>query len=525
MRQTVLTSQCRDGTTTLGTATFNITVTPPPSLSLQGDDGNDYLVGGAGNDTIEGNDPASPDPISFFNINDSHKSVDISTDYYAVGKALANGAIGEVDIYDRSTDGLVRTIANPNADNGAFGQDMSISGGKILISAHEANIGGTDVGEAYIFDIATGNLLYTLTNPEPDNGERFGNEVYMDGDYAIVASLWSDDNGAQGGQAYVYDTNTGNLLHTLVDPAAFPGQFGYDVSIGGGKAFISTLTTEVQAYDLATGNLLNTFTYPGVDGSSSFGTAVAANNQYVMIGARADDIDSVASAGKVYVYDANSYVLLHTIDSPSIESSEGFGHAMAIDTNYAVILSEQEILIYDISTGSLQHTIVRDSPNTSHTTQGNTVSIEGNEIIVSDGNFGSRARVYQFDFTDADVLVGGDGDDTIYGLYGNDVLYGGAGIDALDGGDGADRYIIDLVGLGNIDGIVFDQSQGDIIDVSHILQGYIRGTSDINDFVQLLDQGGNVYHLYLDIDGIDGGTNFEIAGIVVATSALTVSGT
>lgn len=482
-----------DGTTTLGSAIFNITVNPPPvvNLMLRGDDGNDYLEGGTGDDTLEGNDPARPDPISIENtISQSHKAVDISETYYAIGRPVVDSFSGQVDIYDRATDTLVRSITNPlNPDNGSFGQDLSISGDKIIISAHEANVSGTDTGEAYIFDITTGALLHTLANPEPDNGERFGNEVYMQGDYAIVASLWSDDSGsAQGGQAYVYDTNTGALLHTLVDQSAFNAQFGADVTIGGDKAYIGNYNNEIQVYDLETGNYLNTFSYPGADSSSSFGRAVAANSQYVLIGARADDVDSAASAGRVYVYDASSNVLLHTIDSPSIELSEGFGHALAIDTNYAAILSEQEILIYDISTGTLQHTIVRDSPNTSHHTQGNTVSINGDEIIVSTGAFGNPAEVYKFDFTDADVLDGGDGDDILDGYYGDDILVGGNGNDTLTGGGGSDRFVLDL----DTDTITdFSINEGDILDVSDLLIGYVRGTSDITDFVQFAIVGGN----------------------------------
>ena len=482
-----------DGTTTLGSATFNIPVNPPPvvNLMLRGDDGNDYLEGGTGDDTLEGNDPARPDPISIENtISQSHKAVDISETYYAIGRPVVDSFSGQVDIYDRATDTLVRSITNPlNPDNGSFGQDLSISGDKIIISAHEANVSGTDTGEAYIFDITTGALLHTLANPEPDNGERFGNEVYMQGDYAIVASLWSDDSGsAQGGQAYVYDTNTGALLHTLVDQSAFNAQFGADVTIGGDKAYIGNYNNEIQVYDLETGNYLNTFSYPGADSSSSFGRAVAANSQYVLIGARADDVDSAASAGRVYVYDASSNVLLHTIDSPSIELSEGFGHALAIDTNYAAILSEQEILIYDISTGTLQHTIVRDSPNTSHHTQGNTVSINGDEIIVSTGAFGNPAEVYKFDFTDADVLDGGDGDDILDGYYGDDILVGGNGNDTLTGGGGSDRFVLDS----DTDTITdFSINEGDILDVSNLLIGYVRGTSDITDFVQFAIVGGN----------------------------------
>ena len=47
------------------------------------------------------------------------------------------------------------------------------------------------------------------------------------------------------------------------------------------------------------------------------------------------------------------------------------------------------------------------------------------------------------DTSDADLIYGGDGDDTIDGYGGADIVYGGTGNDEIDGGDQNDTLIGD----------------------------------------------------------------------------------
>ncbi len=60
-------------------------------------------------------------------------------------------------------------------------------------------------------------------------------------------------------------------------------------------------------------------------------------------------------------------------------------------------------------------------------------------------------------------LVGGDGDDSLYGGYGNDTLVGGNGIDRMDGGYGNDSYVISLVNNG--DGTASLEENASIFDI------------------------------------------------------------
>jgi Ca2+-binding RTX toxin-like protein len=65
----------------------------------------------------------------------------------------------------------------------------------------------------------------------------------------------------------------------------------------------------------------------------------------------------------------------------------------------------------------------------------------GDDVIDASGMGANGPRLVLDGGDGADILLGGDGNDTINGGAGDDVLIGGGGIDALDGGAG-DNIVI-----------------------------------------------------------------------------------
>jgi len=99
-----------------------------------------------------------------------------------------------------------------------------------------------------------------------------------------------------------------------------------------------------------------------------------------------------------------------------------------------------------------------------------------------------------------DTIHGGDGDDIIYGQEGDDIIYGGAGENILSGGSGADTFVMEAVKQG-IDVIRdFDANEGDVLDISGLLQNYDPVQQAIDDFVFTRDEGGGTV-LSVDITG------------------------
>ncbi|MCH6256468.1 type I secretion C-terminal target domain-containing protein [Puniceicoccaceae bacterium K14] len=107
-------------------------------------------------------------------------------------------------------------------------------------------------------------------------------------------------------------------------------------------------------------------------------------------------------------------------------------------------------------------------------------------------------------FNDNDTLYGEGGNDNLVGGNGDDILYGGDGNDKLWGEAGADTFQMISQATtfnGNVDWIMdFSLTDNDVIEFQDVLDGFVEGTSDITDYVQMID-GGSFTALRVDRDG------------------------
>lgn len=110
-----------------------------------------------------------------------------------------------------------------------------------------------------------------------------------------------------------------------------------------------------------------------------------------------------------------------------------------------------------------------------------------------------------------DILIGGAGDDILYGEGGNDILIVGEGADRIYGGTGSDTIAYDMMD-GIIDTIFgFERGVGgDVLNITDILQGYDPLSDAISDFVRLTDTA-NGTEVQINADGDVGGAFTAIA--------------
>ena len=194
-------------------------------------------------------------------------SAAISGDYAIVGAYYESDAgglqSGKVYIYNVTTGALLFTLNNPNAYGTSvddyFGKSVAVSGNYAVVGASgEDDAGGTSSGKAYIYNVTTGALLFTLNNPNAygtSAGDNFGWSVAMSGNYAIVCAYTEDDaDGNDSGKAYIFDVTTGALVHTLNNPNAFLATvndyFGFAVGISNNRIIVGSTNTS-YIYKLA----------------------------------------------------------------------------------------------------------------------------------------------------------------------------------------------------------------------------------------------------------------------------------
>jgi hypothetical protein len=258
-------------------------------------------------------------------------SVAISGNYAIVGAYFeddAGGAnSGKAYIFDVTTGALVHTLDNPNAyatsAEDRFGVSVAISGNYVVVGAYAEDDTGSSSGKAYIFDVLTGDLVHTLDNPNPSGtsaNDWFGYAVAISGNYAIVGAYGEDVGGSNSGSAYIFDVTTGLLLHTLNNPNSYStsadDQFGEYVAMDGNYAVVGAKYEDtakglsngtVYVFDVRTGELLGKLANPtsmNVQDTGN-GLPVGISGSYIIAGHNQGYTNGVAASGFVRIWEAS----------------------------------------------------------------------------------------------------------------------------------------------------------------------------------------------------------------------------
>ena len=353
---------------------------------------------------------------------------------------------------------LLHTFDNPTTGStGSFGNSVAIEGNHVLIGTPHDDTQGDLTGQAHLFDVSTGNKLYTLNAPNPSFRDGFGLAVAIDGNYAIVGTLtnevhlfdvtngsWlrlfrdpipntglfgfiadaiaidgnhvligdptDDTNGIDAGQAYLFDLTSGNLLHTFNDlnPVS-KDAFGSSVAIEGNHVLLGApgddvngqRAGQVHLFDLASGNLLQTFNDLTPVPGDSFGNSVAIHGNHVLIGARGDDTQG-HNSGQAHLFDTITGDLLHTFDDPTPGEFGQFGHSVAVNDKYALVGSSggdisRQVHLFDISTGDFLHTFDDPTATPIHDYD-SSVALDGDYALIGiqgDNRLAGEAYLYE----------------------------------------------------------------------------------------------------------------------------------
>lgn len=292
---------------------------------------------------------------------------------------------GSAYVYDLSSGTPtvpVATLNNPGPASGDFfGWSVAISSMYVVVGAYSDDAGATNVGRAYVYETSSGTPtvpLATLDNPTPVAFDNFAHSVAISG-MRVVVGAYADDIGASdAGSAYVYDLGgvTPTVpIATLNNPTPASGdQFGFSVAISGTRVVAGARTDDtgatdagsVYVYDLGSGTPTvpsATLNSPGIAAGDRFGYSVAISGTLVVAGAPSDDTGAI-DAGRAYVYDLASgtpTVPVATLNNPSPATTDIFGISVAISGSRVVVGAYQDdtgatnagsAYVYDLSRGT-----------------------------------------------------------------------------------------------------------------------------------------------------------------------------
>ncbi|MCA9067879.1 MAG: hypothetical protein KDA84_03090, partial [Planctomycetaceae bacterium] len=234
---------------------------------------------------------------------------------------------------------------------------VDINGGRVAVGAPSDN----GVGAVHLFDSTTGNLLRTIANPDTTDGagDRFGAVVALDptGTLLLVGAVHDDDGGgADSGAAYLFDAITGSLLRSFDNPNPDANDFfGTSVAIDGDYLLVGAPggggddSGAAYLYNLTSGTPttpVQTLLIPVADlinGDGEFGQGESISATGIVVGAPIADPSGVNDAGAAYFYTLNT--TNDTVSAPTrltsddLDTGDDFGVVVAIDGTTIAVTS------------------------------------------------------------------------------------------------------------------------------------------------------------------------------------------
>ena len=130
----------------------------------------------------------------------------------------------------------VKLIPTDVANDGEFGNSVSLSEGFAVIGAYRDDANGTNSGSAYIYKYE-GDIWIEQSKLLPSDGtydDEFGTSVCISGNQVVIGTQWDDENGSESGAAYIFEKIGNTWIEQIkILPSDGSGQdnFGGAVSI------------------------------------------------------------------------------------------------------------------------------------------------------------------------------------------------------------------------------------------------------------------------------------------------------
>lgn len=295
-------------------------------------------------------------------------AVSINGDYAIIGASAdrinGNNNQGSAYIFVRQGNTWVQqakiAAADGSADDG-FGNSVAISGDYAVVGARAHNTNGNlDQGAAYVFLRSGNNWIQNakLVANDGASGDQFGSRVKISGNDIVVGAA-SDDIGASAnqGSAYVFVRNGTNWVQQakLVASDGAANDFFGNVSISGDYVVVGAPGDDIGA-SVDQGSAYVFFrtgtswaqvvklTAPDGDAFDDFGCSTGISGQWVIVGARSDDIGSTVNQGSAHIFRRDPLTWEHDkkLSLPLGSTAGAFGIDVAISNGFAIVGASNE---------------------------------------------------------------------------------------------------------------------------------------------------------------------------------------
>lgn len=179
------------------------------------------------------------------------EAVDLDQGIVAVG-AHGDGDRGPLSgsayLFDASTGAqLAKLLASDGSSNDFFGSAITIDGGVVAVGAWADSIFFDHSGSVYLFAAATGLQLEKLVPADGDDRDHFGISLAMDQGIVAIGADGDDDSAFNSGSAYLYDVASRQLMRKLLSSSGNAhDEFGAAIAIEDGVVAIGAPSDDDQ---------------------------------------------------------------------------------------------------------------------------------------------------------------------------------------------------------------------------------------------------------------------------------------
>ena len=233
-----------------------------------------------------------------------------------------------------------KLIANDAGDFDSAGSSIAIDAGVAVMSVIGDDDQGSAAGAAILFDALSGAQLHKLHAPDGSAGDGFSKSVAIKSGVVVIGADGDDDQGDSSGSAYVFNASNGVFAFKLTPPdGAQQDFFGTSVATDGGYILVGSPRDDdsgmnagsVYMYNATTGSYIRKITAPDGASEDRFGTSVAIGDGIIVVGSPLDD-DQGLGSGSVYLFSAADGSFIRKLLASDGAPDDNFGQSVSIDS-------------------------------------------------------------------------------------------------------------------------------------------------------------------------------------------------
>ncbi len=296
-------------------------------------------------------------------------SLDNHQDTAAIGAWTTDRDKGTVYIYKLINGQWQKSsqIVSDDVQNGdLFGSSVAVDGDYILVGAYGDD---NDTGSAYLFGQNDQNSvvgqIFKINASDSQQDDLFGISVAIDAKNILIGAQGDDQDYSNAGSVYAYrldenDNLADELKITAVEQNlddflgcsvaidgqwAFAGAYGDD-DMGENSGAVYVCKQALVPEDPLWVKFAK-LTDPNGTGGENFGFSIAAQDGYMIIGAKGDNFETGSAFIYKYDQDTEQWMLMQKLTPFDGQTGDQFGWSVDINADYAIVGSQ-----YNQDTGS-----------------------------------------------------------------------------------------------------------------------------------------------------------------------------